>query len=89
MLVDQRVLESYRMAFALSFQFGLDGDFLLLMAAPPASLIGGFVDGDAIDPCTQAGVAVEAANAAKNLEKDFLGEVEASAELRTVRAISE
>src|SRR4051794_8314257 len=50
MLVDQRVFESYWMAFALSFELGLDGDFLLLMTAPPAFLIGGFVDGDAIYP---------------------------------------
>ena len=54
---------------------GVDGDLLLFVARPPAALVGGFAQSDAVEPGAQAGFAVEAANAAEDLDEDFLGDV--------------
>src|SRR5260370_28289299 len=53
----------------------VNGDLLLFVARPPASLVGGLPESNAIEPGAQAGFAMEAANAAKDLDEDFLGDV--------------
>ena len=54
---------------------GVDADLLAFVAGLPAALVGGLVQGDAVEPGAQAGVAVELANAAEDLDEDFLGDV--------------
>ncbi len=73
-LIDQRVLETEGFAI-LGREFLLNSDFLALVAAPPAALIGGFMQGDAVDPGAQAGVAMKIADAAVDLDEDILGDV--------------
>lgn len=45
------------------------------MPRPPAPLIAGLVDGNTIQPRTEAGLAVEAANIAEDFNEDFLGDI--------------
>ena len=52
--------------------FGLNGGLAKLVAKPPAPAVRSLMQGDAVDPCLQAGVGVEALDSAKNLEEDFL-----------------
>src|SRR5450631_2072565 len=74
-LIEQGVFDRDGVTIILVADLRLDSYFLTLMPAPPAFLIGGLMDGNAIDPGLQAGVAVEVADAAKDFEEDFLGEV--------------
>ena len=53
----------------------VDGEFLAFVAGPPAALVAGLVQGDAIDPGAQAGVAVEGGDVAEDLDEDLLGDV--------------
>ena len=59
----------------VGFGGGVDADLLAFVAGPPAALVGGLVQGDAVEPGAQAGVAVELADAAEDLDEDFLGDV--------------
>ena len=59
----------------VGFERGVDGDLLFLVAGPPASLVRGFVESDAVEPGAQAGAAMEAANAAEDLDEDLLRDV--------------
>src|SRR5579871_6009516 len=56
----------------LRFAGRIDGDLLFFMTRPPATLIGRLMNSDAIKPSAQARFAVEAANAAEYLDKNFL-----------------
>src|SRR6185437_6474501 len=47
-----------------------------------AALIQRFVQGDAIDPCPQTGLALEAGDATENFDEDFLGDVGSVAGIR-------
>ena len=53
----------------------VDGELLALVPAPPAALVAGFVERDAVKPGAQAGLAMEAADAAEDFDEDFLGYV--------------
>jgi hypothetical protein len=55
--------------------FHLNGDFLLLVAAPPAALVQSFMQSDAVDPGAQGRLRVEGADVAEDFDEDFLGEV--------------
>ena len=46
-----------------------------VVARPPAALVAGFVEGDAVDPGAQAGVSVEGGDVAEDLDEDFLGDI--------------
>src|SRR5208283_5513252 len=45
------------------------------VARPPAALVGGLAQRDAVEPGAQAGLAVESADVAEDLEEDLLGDV--------------
>ncbi len=53
----------------------VDRDFLAFVPAPPAALVGGLVEGDAVEPGAQRGSAGEGADGAEDLEEDVLGDV--------------
>ena len=72
--VDKRVFEMKGLAI-LPGELLLDSDLLALVAAPPAALVGGFVQGDAVDPGAEAGFAMEVGDAAVDLNEDVLGDV--------------
>ena len=48
---------------------------LALVAVPPAALVAGLMQGDAVDPGAEAGVAAEAGDVAEDLDEDLLGDV--------------
>ena len=76
-LIGQGCAEAETVAFVVGVGLigRVDGDLLLFVARPPASLVGGFPESDAIEPGAQTGFAMKAANAAKDLDEDFLGDV--------------
>src|ERR1700722_18694941 len=73
--VDEGVLKTKGLAVVALTTFGFYGDFLALVASPPAALVAGLAQGDAINPGAQAGVAIKSANPAVNLDEDILGQV--------------
>src|SRR5580658_702792 len=75
MSVDEGVLKAKGLAIVALTKFGFYGDFLALVASPPAALVAGLAQGDAINPGAQAGVTVKSANPAVNLDEDILGQV--------------
>src|ERR1700735_1062365 len=75
MSINQGVFETETVAVAGFAELGFDGDFLALVTPPPAALVAGLAQGDAIDPSAQTGISVEAADAAVDLDKDVLGQV--------------
>ena len=52
-----------------------DRRLLYLVPEPPAPLVGGFMDRNAIDPGFQAGIGIEILDTAKNFDEDLLGGV--------------
>ncbi len=52
-----------------------DGHFAAAMPRPPAALVGSLMQRDAVNPGSQAGVAMEAANPAEYLDENILGDV--------------
>ena len=72
--VDQCVLQVEGFAI-VHRELLLNGDLLALVTTPPAALIGGFMQGDAVDPGAQARVAVEVGDAAVDLDEDVLSDV--------------
>src|ERR1700733_12125257 len=60
MSVDQGVFEAEGLALGVLAELGFYGDFLAFVAPPPAALVAGLAQGDAIYPGAQAGVSVEA-----------------------------
>ena len=75
------------MAVVAFTKLGFNGDFLAFMASPPAALIAGLAQRDAVDPGAQAGLPVKPADPAVNLDEDVLGQVGASAGSGMVRAM--
>src|SRR5271156_1373436 len=75
MSIDQGVFEAQRLAVVALAKLGLDGNFLPLVAPPPATLVAGLAQRDAVDPGAQAGISVEAADTAVNLDKYVLSQV--------------
>ncbi len=75
MSVDQGVFEAEGLSVVGLTELGFDGNFLAFVAPPPAALVAGLAQCNAIDPGAQTGVSVEAANAAVNLDEDVLGQV--------------
>jgi hypothetical protein len=73
----------------LSGELLLDSDLLALVATPPAALVGGFVQGDAVDPSAEAGFAMEVGDAAVDLNENVLGDVGGFAGTGMVRAMRE
>jgi hypothetical protein len=69
--------EAERVAFCVCVGVvaGVDGDLLTFVTGPPTALVGGFAKSNAVEPGAEAGVAVEAADAAEDLDEDFLGEI--------------
>ena len=51
------------------------GIFLLLVPHPPAPLVRGLAQGDAVNPGPQRRLAVKTAHSPEDLHKDFLGQV--------------
>jgi hypothetical protein len=58
-----------------SFSWRVDGELLALVAVPPAALVAGLMQGDAVDPGAEAGVAAEAGDVAEDLDEDLLRDV--------------
>ena len=75
MAIDQCVFQAEGLTIDGFAELGFYGDFLPLVTAPPAALVAGFTQRDAINPGTQAGISVEAANAAVDLDEDFLRQI--------------
>ena len=76
-VVGERCAEAETVAFVVGVGLigRVDRDLLLFMARPPAPLIGGLAKSDAVEPGAEAGFAMEAADAAEDLDEDFLGDV--------------
>ena len=73
--IDQHVFQPHRPAVFPIRHLLLDGDLLLLMAHPPAALVGCLAQRNAINPGPQRRLAVKTADAAEDLDENFLGEV--------------
>src|ERR1700759_1817289 len=75
MSVDKGVLKAKGLAVVALAKFGFYCDFLAFVAAPPAALVAGLAQGDAVNPGSQAGVTVKSANPPVNLDEDILGQI--------------
>lgn len=74
-VIGQRSAETHAVAVLFLIVGRINGDFLLLVTRPPTPLIGSFMQSNAVEPGTKTGVAMKAADAAKDLDEDFLGDV--------------
>src|SRR5450756_228046 len=67
--------QSVAIGITVTIVSGVNGDLLALMPEPPATLIRSLVKCNAVQPGAQTGIAMETANAANNLDKDFLSQI--------------
>ena len=73
--IDEEFFEAGGLAVLAIHRFCFDGDFLLLMPAPPATLVQTLVESYAINPGAERGLTVERLNSAKDLDKDVLRKI--------------
>jgi hypothetical protein len=65
--IDEGVFKAQGLAVIGLAELGFNGDFLAFVAPPPAALVAGLAQGDAINPGAQTGISVEAADAGSGM----------------------